>query len=760
MKKIALMMSSILASALLVGGTFAAYAVTDGADPIGINVTPGNVDVDDTKYITLNWGEGTYLNNVEEIKPGDVAKIGTISLQSTLNYEGVLTVELEDETSSRPEGNKKLIDYLKIYLYNGANTSVPDNELPYGDPLASNTLGQYDFAYNHAAGSNAGKEYSIYVEYDASGSTYSGQIANDIITIRIDWSAQSGDEVEGSRDIYFASSWNDCYLYAWSGNGANGIYPGVKLTKVGLNEYNQFIYKGILLDTYEKIIFSNGGTAFGDKTQDLIIADTIGTTGEYLLWRNDDGSAGSTIFQDSMVKGYAGNMGNNPGPILQAWDWRLSDVESRLDDIEQAGYKAVQVSPMQPLSWGGANQGWYMLYQPIGFTISTNNKNPLGNKSDLESLTAAAAEHGIEIIVDVVANHLAAGEDYKLHPDIATTEPEIYNNWLIHEGYGETNDSSVESVVRANLGKLPDLKTEDGRVQARVISLLKEYIDAGVSGFRFDAAKHIETPNDWNCASNFWPNVIGEVNKYALENDKDAPYCYGEVLGTGASRPWSGYTDYIDVTDYGITWQTRDAFSGHNASGVQSGCNYTVGGADKALVYAESHDNFCHGDTTEWGSGFIDMIYCLQAVRAEASSLFYARPCDDEKNIHYDNDKEKNVADPNAVVYTPEDDYKNAYVSAAHRIYNDFVGGAEYISQSNNCVAVARTNTAGKCGVFICNPAYEYEGSAQKTVTVYVEGGVIPNGSYLDLLSGGHVSVNNGQFTITLSSAMAFIELE
>ena len=34
-------------------------------------------------------------------------------------------------------------------------------------------------------------------------------------------------------------------------------------------------------------------------------------------------------------------------------------------------------------------------------------------------------------------------------------------------------------------------------------ALLKECIDAGIDGFRFDAAKHIETPEDPNFASSF-----------------------------------------------------------------------------------------------------------------------------------------------------------------------------------------------------------------------------------------------------------------
>ena len=34
--------------------------------------------------------------------------------------------------------------------------------------------------------------------------------------------------------------------------------------------------------------------------------------------------------------------------ILHAWNWKLNDVRSRLSAIKNAGYGAVQLSPMQP----------------------------------------------------------------------------------------------------------------------------------------------------------------------------------------------------------------------------------------------------------------------------------------------------------------------------------------------------------------------------------------------------------------------------
>ena len=73
-RKSIILLSSILAGSLLVGGAFAAYAVTDNADPFGINVTPGNIDEDTTKYVTLSWGESTNLEGVGLLKVNKIVR--------------------------------------------------------------------------------------------------------------------------------------------------------------------------------------------------------------------------------------------------------------------------------------------------------------------------------------------------------------------------------------------------------------------------------------------------------------------------------------------------------------------------------------------------------------------------------------------------------------------------------------------------------------------------------------------------------------
>ncbi|MDY0317790.1 MAG: alpha-amylase family glycosyl hydrolase, partial [Candidatus Izemoplasmatales bacterium] len=285
-----------------------------------------------------------------------------------------------------------------------------------------------------------------------------------------------------------------------------------------------------------------------------IIACSNNTTGNTTLNPTTSGNTTTEenielIQQNPTVE--SGYLADNvqDGTILHAWNWSMSTIESQLEEIAIAGFSTIQISPMQPqkdfFGIGVWSSQWWKLYQPLGFSIATENHS-LGTKADLISLTEAADEYGIKIIVDVVANHLAGGDNDTLNPDVRDYEVDIYDMGLIRTGNGYASDSSIASVTRGALGGFPDLQTESEIVQQRVLDLLKEYVDAGVDGFRFDAAKHIETPEDGAWASDFWPTVINGVRDYAESLGRDDLYFYGEILNTaGFDRSFSDYTPYM-----------------------------------------------------------------------------------------------------------------------------------------------------------------------------------------------------------------------
>ena len=104
---------------------------------------------------------------------------------------------------------------------------------------------------------------------------------------------------------------------------------------------------------------------------------------------------------------------NNEGTILQAFNWKYSDIKDNMSGIANSGFKVVQTSPVQQPKNGGPN--WYSFYQPVSFSIGTN--SPLGTKQELKDLCDEAEKYGVAIIVDIVFNHMANVGDGHLEPD-------------------------------------------------------------------------------------------------------------------------------------------------------------------------------------------------------------------------------------------------------------------------------------------------------------------------------------------------------
>ena len=262
-------------------------------------------------------------------------------------------------------------------------------------------------------------------------------------------------------------------------------------------------------------------------------------------------------------------------------------------------------------------------------SVSIAQNSWLGTKAELTSLCAKAEEYGIKIICDIVVNHLA--NDGKgttgLSTEVATYEPTIYNNYnqYIHE-YVSCSDSSIREVVRGNIG-MPDLNTANSYVQERVISLLKECIDCGVDGFRFDAAKHIETSSDGQYASNFWSNVIGTAKSYARSTKGIELYTYGEILNTpGEGRSYSAYTSLMSVTDNLAGNNVRNSVNNGSASGAASSYYNTGQSANKLVLWAESHDTYEDNSSKYVSMTNINKAWAMVGSRADATALYFVRP--------------------------------------------------------------------------------------------------------------------------------------
>lgn len=436
------------------------------------------------------------------------------------------------------------------------------------------------------------------------------------------------------------------------------------------------------------------------------------------------------------------------GVILHAFCWSYDTIKDNLSAIAEAGYSTIQTSPVQQPknygNWYDVTGQYWKLYQPLSYSVAT--ESWLGTKEDLTELCEEAHKYGIKIICDVVMNHLGNninGDTGTLYDGIADVFPEIYKDYeeefykktgnakYLHNCYNNALDSNAQSITQGYVNKLISLNTGSEYIQNLQTGLLKECVDCGVDGFRFDAAKHIETPDDGAYASDYWPNVLGAASEYAKEtqNGKELFY-YGEILNTvGEGRNVESYTKYMSVTDSRVSDNVTSNIHQSNPKSTANlmnklGDKSLFGSApDKTVLWAESHDTYLggSGNTSKISNEEIIKSWALNASRKDATALYFARP---------------------GVLMAEVGDlsWKSTAVSEINKFHNKFVGQDEVISCSGDFVY----NQRGNSGVVIVNVTGNDADVSLSTT--------MADGTYTDTITGNTFTVAEGTITGKIGS--------
>lgn len=397
------------------------------------------------------------------------------------------------------------------------------------------------------------------------------------------------------------------------------------------------------------------------------------------------------------------------GVMFHAYMWKFTDIKNQLKEIAEAGYNAIQVSPVQKTKATGE---WWLLYQPCNFHIG--NKQ-LGSYNDFKSLCEEADKYGIKIIVDVVLNHVAdngKSGQWADEVDNDLKRSELYHNLGTCTDYNNRHD-----VTQKNLGNLPDLATQRKDVQDMHISFLNECIQAGADGFRFDAAKHIETNlgqdagQSW--AGDYWNRILGNLD------NKDNLYLFGEVLPDDGDNN-EAYRTYFDITAHGYGDTLRTAVYNKDLTKLLYVNHGKVNlPPSQALCYVENHDDYEHGVSRNMNDWQRKMAYSVIAARAEITTRFFGRPYD---KLWNDTD-----------------------IKAVNKFHNAMVGKNEYLRWPRKETILVERGTTGVVIVNLGDDFYldsdtnlengSYSNKGSKKCTVNVSGGKItgniPGGSVL-----------------------------
>ncbi len=473
----------------------------------------------------------------------------------------------------------------------------------------------------------------------------------------------------------------------------------------------------------------------------------------------------------------------NEGKIIQAWNWSYANIIALLETVAEQGFTTIQVSPpnelkmatkdvkvCEPAVDGIAPNGWWMFYQPAGFQLNESEDNALGTKAEFIEMCDRAHELGLKIIVDAVINHMGTDDDHVGVYDNESTDPMDHVNeraWLFEteileakafhspwvdmtykENYwdGWSDYDIEEDLTQHCTSGLPDLATETQIVQDAIYDYFVELVESGADGFRFDAAKHIETSHDSYFASDFWEDTL---IKLRLNYPNKECYAYGEILNKcGDGRPFSEYTELMDVTDSSSYWSIKDAVvyngnSGNPTPYYQSeaeGCDPTTVNFTKENViqWNESHDTYIDGGTSSLTVQQRNKIWALTAARQKITGVYFARPDDSTganraaieaicSNIY--------LGEANLTSWTcPE-------VAAVNQFDNFFGDASEYYKTVDKVTSIER----GGLGVTLVNLNGTTKTVSMKTYT-------LADGTYIDSITGNEFEVTDQILTGQIGS--------
>ena len=414
-----------------------------------------------------------------------------------------------------------------------------------------------------------------------------------------------------------------------------------------------------------------------------------------------------------------GAIAMNYGAILHAWSWSFNTIKENLQTIKDAGYTSIQTSPINECKVGEdggmeiyGKGKWYYHYQPTDYKIGNYQ---LGTEEEFKSMCDEAKKLGLKIIVDVPLNHVSS--------DMSVVSDNIKNlcDEPFHDVGEITNYASRKQVTQGDLLGLHDLNTQDKKVQEYELNYLKSVVADGASGFRFDAAKHIELPDDKETfASDFWPTVL----------DNGAEFQYGEIL-QGEGDRIDAYSQIMSVTASNYGESVRRAAGGNmSVANIESYGSSKVD-QSKFVTWVESHDNYCNdGSWENFDESEIERGWAVIAARSGGAPLFFSRPAGASTEDQWGNNKLGVVG---------SDAFKSDNVVALNHFRNEMAGLGETLSNPDGDKKEVMMIERGDKGAVIINAGEtEFALDAQT---------VLADGTYNDKVTNAEFLVSGGKIT-------------
>ncbi|MBR1481954.1 MAG: starch-binding protein [Ruminococcus sp.] len=455
------------------------------------------------------------------------------------------------------------------------------------------------------------------------------------------------------------------------------------------------------------------------------------------------------------------------GAILHCWCWDFNTIRENIPEIAAAGFSAIQTSPICEVNNGGdgsltisGGDNWWWHYQPTDYKIGNYQ---FGTKDEFKAMCDTAHQYGVKVIVDSVLNHTTAYYD-KISDNIKNLpggafhpmgdEREEGQNWSEVDRYEET---------QYDLSGLYELNTQNKAVQQYILDFLKDCVENGADGFRYDAAKLIELPDDTSekygndFASDFWPTILqngssfqyGEVlqeggrHTYANaadgydDDDSSRLYAYHSQTYTGKD----GAEHHMNTTNSYTGFRVRDAIANKNldADFITDALLPAGANAEQTVTWVESHDNYCNDASYKELTETQQVIQAWAAIaaRKDGTPLFFDRP---------NNSTASSPWGDNKIGPAGSDMFKDPQVVAVNFFRNEMGDTAQTACnpiEGNTQVVMIERGDSNK-GVVIIN-------ASDEDVSLSASTGMA-DGAYTDQAYGGAFSVSDGVLSGTVKA--------
>ena len=247
-----------------------------------------------------------------------------------------------------------------------------------------------------------------------------------------------------------------------------------------------------------------------------------------------------------------------------------------------------------------------------------------GTMEDLQELIQLCHERDVKLILDLVINHTASNHpwfrEFTAAHVAGDTENEYYDyyTWSTEglPGKAMYNITTSGHLYEGNFsGSMPELNYDNEVVRQKMVEVAKYYLDMGIDGFRFDAAKYVYYGEESRNVE-FWDWYMAQLR--AIKPDL---YSVAEVWdGDGVVIPYFSSTNCFNFT----MAQTN----GQIALAAKAGdVNAYVSYVDRYIdsIKAENPDafpvTFIANHDTDRAAGFLPVSYGQAQVAANLSIL-------------------------------------------------------------------------------------------------------------------------------------------